>query len=98
MGKISTIKTINEEKVTVTLELNQKELLWLKGNIENVHIFAEKNLTCPSRLVQRGKRESTKYFLLPREYREGVLPSTKVKCNRIDTNTKVIFIFEVPKY
>lgn len=98
MGKISTIKTINEERVTVTLELTQEELLWLKGNIDDVHIFAEKNLTCPTRLVQRGKRESTKYFLLPREFREGVQPSIDVKCNRIDTNTKVIFMFEVPKY
>jgi len=42
MGKISTIKTINEEKVTVTLELTQKELLWLRGNIDNVHIFSAK--------------------------------------------------------
>lgn len=98
MGKVSTIKTLNDEKVTVTLELNQKELLWLKGNLDNVHIFAEKNLTCPTRLVQRGKRESTKYFLLPREYREGITPTTKVKCNKIETTTKTIFIFEVPKY
>ena len=44
MGKISNLKTLNEEKVNITLELTEKELLWLKGNLDKMHLFSEKNL------------------------------------------------------
>lgn len=98
MGKISGIKAINDEKVIVNLELNTKELLWLQGNLNKVHIFAEKNLTFETRLIKRGKRESTKYFLLPRELRDGVTPAGAILCNKIETKSKNMFIFSVPKY
>ena len=98
MGKILNLKSINDEKVQVTLELSQKEVLWLKGNLEKMHLFSENNLDCETRLVQRGKRESTKYFLMPKEFRKGVVPSNSVMCTKIDTKTKHIFIFAVQKY
>lgn len=98
MGKILGFKSTGEDKVIVNLELTQTEVLWLKGNIEKIHIFSENNLDFESRLVQRGKRESTKYFLLPKEFRKDVIPTSVIKCNMIDTKTKQIFVFEVPKY
>lgn len=97
MGKIAGLKTVNEEKVLVNLELTSKELAWLKGNLNKMHLFSEKNLDHETRLIKRGKRESTKYFLLPRELRDGVTPSAQVTCNRIETKSKHIFIFAVPK-
>lgn len=98
MGKISSLKAISDQKVQVTLELTQNEVLWLKGNLEQMHLFSEKNLEWDSKLIQRGKRESTKYFLLPRELRKNVTVSSNIKCARIDSKTKNIFIFSVPKY
>ena len=98
MGKISSLKAISEQKVQITLELTQSEALWLKGNMDQMHLFSEKNLENDTKLIQRGKKESTKYFLLPRELRKGVIASNNVKCSRIDTKTKHIFIFSVPKY
>lgn len=98
MGKISSVKTINDEKVTMTLELTQKEALWLKGNLDKMHVFSENNLEFETRLVQRGKRESTKYFLMPKEFRKGIIPSNSVKCNKIETTTKNLFIFAVDKF
>jgi len=97
MGKILEIKSINEEKTNVKLELTQKELIWLKGNLEKMHIFSENNLEFITRLVKRGKRESTKYFLMPKEFRKGVMPSDSVKCNLIETRTKYMFLFAVNK-
>ena len=98
MGKISGLKTISEDKVLVTLELSQSETLWLKGNLDNVHLFSENNLEYETRLVQRGKKESTKYFLMPKDFRKGVMLSNSIKCNKIETKTKCIFIFSVNKY
>ncbi len=98
MGKIVGLKATNDEKVIVSLELTQLEALKLKGNLEKIHIFSENTLGHIAKLVQRGKRESTKYFLLPKSLRVGVLPSNEVKCDKIETKTKNIFIFEVKKY
>ncbi len=98
MGKISSLKTVSEDKVVVTLELSSNETVWLKGNLDKMHLFSESNLEYETRLVQRGKKESTKYFLMPKEFRKGILPSSSIQCNRIETKTKYIFVFAVNKY
>ena len=98
MGKIITLKTMADEKVVVTLELTEKEVLWLKGNLDKMHLFSENNLDFETRLVQRGKREATRYFLMPKGLRKDVMPQSGVKCNKISTKTKDIFIFAVNKF
>jgi len=98
MGKIINLKSINDEKVELKLELTQNEAKWLSGNLDKMHLFSEYNLTKITRLVQRGKRESTKYFLLPKEYKKLVRPTNLVNCEKIETKTKNIFIFSINKY
>ena len=98
MGKITNLKTSPNDKVTITLELTQKEAMWLKGNLENIHIFSENNLEYTTRLVQRGKRESTKYFLIPKDLRKKIMISNSIKCNMIETNTKCVYVFSTNKY
>ena len=98
MGKISNIKTLNEEKASITLELTQKELLWLSGNLDKMYLFSEKNLIHSTRLVQRGKRDSTKYLLMPKEFRKHIIPTNDVACNIIETKTKSIMVFMVNKF
>ncbi len=97
MGKISSLKTLSEDKNIMTLEVSSEETIWLKGNMEKMHLFSENNLEYETRLVQRGKKESTKYFLMPKEFRKGVIPSNSINCNRIETETKYLFIFAVEK-
>ena len=98
MGKIASLKTVNNEKVVVSLELTSKEVLWLKGNMEDMHVFSESNLDYETKLVQRGKRESSKYFLMPKELRKNLIINSSVTCNKIKTKTKEIFIFAMDKY
>ena len=40
MGKISSLKTVSEDKVVVTLELSSNETVWLKGNLDKMHLFS----------------------------------------------------------
>lgn len=98
MGKVTSIKSLNDDRVELKVEITQKEILFLKGNLEKMHIFSEGNLDIETRLVQRGKRESTKYFLMPKEFRKKVTPSNSVKCTQIESKSKQIFIFAVNKY
>jgi len=98
MSKMISIKRISDDKVQATLELTSKEYEWLAGKLEKMHLFSEKNLEYKTRLVQRGKRESTKYILMPKDLRDGVIPTNDVSCNRIETKTKNIFVFAMNKY
>lgn len=98
MGKVTSLKSLSDDRVELKLELTQKEMLWLKGNLEKMHVFSENNLDMETRLVQRGKRESTKYFLMPKEFKKNVMASNSVKCTMIESKSKQIFIFAVNKY
>jgi hypothetical protein len=98
MGEILNVKRGKDEKIIVNLELNKKEYDWLKGNLDYMCIFSEKNLEYETRLVQRGKRESTKYFLLPKEFRKNIYPQNSVKTTRIETKNRYIYLFSINKY
>ena len=97
MGRILGLKSQNEEVVVFNVEMPHNDALRLGGNLEKIHIFSENNFKDKTRLVQRGKRESTKYFLLPRNFRKGIFPCNDVKCLKIETQNKHIFIFKLNK-
>lgn len=97
MGRIITLKNINEEKIIINLESNQRHMINLKGNLEKIHIFSRNAFDITTRLVQRGRKESTKYLLIPKEFRKILMPSDSIKCQNIETKTKHLIIFEVPK-
>jgi len=96
MGTIKKIKQNINKKVEVTLEISHKELKRLEGNIDNIHIIAEEILKHESRLIKRGKRESTKYLLLPKSLRKNIFPSNLIMCNRIEMGTYFLYLFAVP--
>jgi len=98
MSKIIEIKSLGEDKNRVVLELNSDELGYIEGKMEKMHLFSENNLKFKARLVKRGKRDSTKYFLLPKEFRKLAIPSENVFSSVIETQTNVIYIFQVSKY
>ena len=97
MGQIQSVKTMKNGKVIVTLELSETELLWLQGNMQDMHLFSESNLMYRTKLVQRGKRESSKYFLMPKELRQNLVANKEVNCNKIETSSKTIYLFTVNK-
>jgi hypothetical protein len=97
MGKILGTKTTKEGNVIFEIELDYEESLLLKGHIKNIHVFSEDVADIRSNLSQRGKNEATKYFLIPRELRSNLKFNEKVKCQRLDTDSKIIFVYVVDK-
>lgn len=97
MGRILGTKTTKDNKVVFEVEIDYEESLKLKGHIKNVHVFSEDAADIKTSLSQRGTNEATKYFLIPRELREGLTFDEKVKCQRIETDTRTIFVFAVSK-
>ncbi len=97
MGRILGTKTTKEGKVVFEVELSYEESLQLRGYIKNICVFSEDAAEIKTNLSQRGKNEATKYFLIPRELRTGLRFNEKVKCQKLETNSKIIFVYVVDK-
>ena len=97
MGKILQLKNKNAENVEVTLELSQREIEKLSGNMNKIHLFSEENLNIKTKVVQRGRRESTKYFLMPKEFRKDIRAAGITECSKIETKNRNLYIFAVDK-
>ena len=97
MGTILGTKTTKDNKIVFEVEISYEESLKLKGHIKNVHIFSEDASSVKSNLSQRGTNEATKYFLIPRELRDNLKLDQDVKCQKIETDTRTMFIFVMDK-
>jgi hypothetical protein len=97
MGVILGTKITKDNKVIFEVEISYEESLKLKGHIKNVHVFSENAAEIKSNLSQRGVNEATKYFLIPRELRNNLNFNERVKCQKLETDTKTIFVFVVDK-
>lgn len=97
MGRILGTKIGKNNKVIFEVEMDYEESLKLKGHIKNVHVFSEDAAEIKANLSQRGTNEATKYFLIPRNLRGDLTFNEEVKCQKIDTDTRTIFIFVVSK-
>ena len=97
MGKILGTKITKDDKVIFEIEMDYEDSLKLKGHIKNIHVFSENAAKIKTNLSQRGTNEATKYFLIPRELRDNLNFNKNVKCQKIETDTRKIFIFAVNK-
>jgi hypothetical protein len=92
MGMILTSRR-ESDKVVVEALLDHRELLNLKGEIDNVHLFTEKVAEIQTNIARRGKNEATKYFLIPKQLRKDLNIRDPVSCQRINTENKAIFVY-----
>ena len=98
MGTVISSKLKDDNKVVLEIILDYDEALQLHGHMERVYVFSEKNSKLKTGISQRGKNDATKYFLIPRELRNNLKFDSEVRCQRIDTKTKSVFIYVVNNY
>jgi len=84
-----------EDKVIVEAALDYEELVQLRGEIDDIHLFSEKVADLETNISSRGKNEATKYFLIPRHLRKDLSIRESVSCQRINTPDKAIFVYVV---
>ncbi len=97
MGTILGTKITKDNKIIFEVEMDYEESLKLKGHIKNIHVFSEDATEIKTNLSQRGTNEATKYFLIPRKLRGDLKFNEQVKCQKIETDTRTIFVFVVDK-
>lgn len=97
MGTILGSKTTKDGRIVYEIEVDYEESLQLKGHIKNVRVFSEEASEVITTLSTRGKNDSTKYFLVPRDLRQNLKFSDTVKCQKLETDSKILFIYIVDK-
>jgi hypothetical protein len=98
MGKILNILNKSDDRVEVTLEFDLKYFKKLKGNLDKIYLFSEDVLDFNSKLVSRGKDDSTKYLLIPKEINTEVFAREDINYSVIEDPDKFLFIFGVNKF
>jgi len=97
MGEILGTKKAENDKIILEILMDYEESLQLKGHTKNIYAFSEDTADIKTNLSQRGKNEATKYFLIPRELRNNLKFNKRVKCQKFETDKKVIFIYVVDR-
>jgi len=77
--------------------MDYDESVQLRGHMSNIHLFSENVADIKANISQRGKNEATKYFLIPKELRKNLKFDSKTTCQKIETKTKIIFVYVVDK-
>lgn len=97
MGTILSTRMTKDDTVIFEIEMDYNDSLKLKGHVKNVHVFSEDAAEIRTNLSQRGTNEATKYFLIPKELRKDLDFNKNVKCQKIETKTRKIFVFVTDK-
>jgi len=98
MGTILGSKVTGDGKIVYTVCLENDEALQLRGYIDDIHLFSEKTAEIRTNIATRGKNNATKYFLIPREMRNGIKINSEIACQKIETKSKIIFIYIMDKF
>ncbi len=98
MGKILNSKSLPNGKIIFEIMLDYEEALQLKGHVTNIHVFSENTLDISTNMSMRGRKEATKYFLIPKELRKGIKFKSPVKCQQIETPSKIMFVYIIDKF
>ncbi len=96
MGKIINSRK-EKDKVISEIMNDYDEYLQLKGHLDDVYLFTDHVDGIEANISQRGKNEATKYFLIPKSLRKGLVFNNKISCQKIELKEKIIFIYIIDK-
>jgi hypothetical protein len=94
MGTILGTKILSDDIVSIRILVDKKEALSLAGHTSNIHITAIDLCTTESRVMEKGVNGVTKYFSIPKNFREKRKRRIfDVNCQKIESENKIIFAY-----
>ena len=93
MGKILNTKSLPDGQVLFEVVVDYDEALKLQGHVTNIRMFSENTFDNKIQVSMRGSMASTKYFLIPKKLRHSLRFGSDIKCQKIETPSKVIFVY-----
>ena len=98
MGSIISLRRLDNGKIVYEVCLDYEETMQLEGHMEGIYLFSDNVIDSKTKISSRGTKEATKYFIIPRQLRKDLQLNSKVSCQRMETKTKVIYIYAVDKF
>ena len=95
MSEIISTKKRADGKFLAEVLLDEKEHLSLHGHTQDIIMFSDKTSFVDTNISQRGKNAATKYFLIPRSLRRNLNFKSKVACQKIEYNTRTLFVYVI---
>lgn len=95
MGSIIGSKVRDDGKIIFEICVDKKEAMQLKGQVDEVYMFAAQSDAETTKIVQRGKNEATMYFLVPKNAREELKKLDEASFQEIKLSRKKIYIYSV---
>jgi hypothetical protein len=97
MGEIINTKN-SSDKIICEILLNEKETFQLKSHFKNAYLFSPELCNLNAKIIERGHKKSTKYFLIPFNLRpKKTAKYHKISYNKIETDKKIFYICTAEK-
>ena len=92
MGEIIKTKVIGD-KIIYKIELTEEEALQLRNHVTRVHVFSSDLCDHDSRMIERGAKNSAKYFVIPLSLKSRKRKRyINVSYQKIEVEDKIFFI------
>ena len=82
----------------ITLKADLKEAENILNAIGNVHLIQEAHATTKATVHEKGKNGYTKFFLVPKDIREGINMKKEASCLKLDTKDKYMWVYFMDKF
>ncbi|MBD3209028.1 hypothetical protein GF367_01245 [Candidatus Woesearchaeota archaeon] len=96
MGHIMSSRRASDG-VILEIKTEYDEYLQLQGQMDDIQLLCLRKGLTKTNMAQRGKNGYTKYFLIPRELRDGFRNNNRIQCDRIDIDDRILFIYIVDR-
>jgi hypothetical protein len=93
MGQIINTRTSSNNKIIYKIELDEKEALFLKNHIKNIHLFSKDLFFHESGIISRGNKGGAKYFSVPLKLKARKKQKyDMVSYQKFETDSQIFFI------
>jgi len=98
MGEIISSKILSNSTILCKMLLEKEEALALKNTLHNIHLFSPFLCESEAKIIERGRKKSTKYFEIPFSLRFRKKKSHEtISYQKLENHSKVFYIYVVNK-
>ncbi len=98
MGKIIASKIMLNNNLLFKILLDVEEVVALKNAFRNVYVFSPTLCTNEAKIIERGRKNSSKYFEIPFKlrFRKKKIHDS-LSYQKLESNSKVFYIYVINK-
>jgi hypothetical protein len=98
MGEVLFSKYLSDNHIVCKILLESQEAISLKSASRNIHIFSPELCKHDAKIIERGRKNSTKYFDIPFNLRFRKKKAHEIiSYQKLENHTKIFYIYTINK-